>query len=307
MTRWPDVGVVIPTRDRPEQLRAALAAVRAQDYPGAVRTVVVYDGGEPDHGLANRGLDGRGGVQVMANHRTAGLAGARNTGVLALGTELVAFCDDDDEWLPGKLTAQVRALRSRPFAEFVSCGIVVLSGGQASLRLAGRDQVSHQDLIRSRMMMVHSSTYLADHAALTGAIGLVDESIPGGQNEDWDLALRAARRHPIVIVDQPLVRVSWDSGSFYARQWDTMSDGLRWMLDHHPDLAGSRAGAARVYGQLAFAAACSGRRPDVLRYCWRAARRNWHERRIPVALAVSAGLVSGETVLRRLHARGHGI
>jgi glycosyltransferase involved in cell wall biosynthesis len=244
---------------------------------------------------------------VLVNHRTPGLAGARNTGVLALDTELVAFCDDDDEWLPGKLTAQVRALRARPFAEFASCGIVVLSGGQASLRLAGRDQVSHQDLIRSRMVMVHSSTYLADHSALTGGIGLLDESIPGGQNEDWDLALRAARRHPIVVADSALVRVTWDDGSFYARQWDTMASGLEWMLAHHPDLARSPAGAARVYGQLAFASACQGRRPDAWRYCWRAVRRNWHERRVPVALAVSAGLVSGETVLRRLHARGHGI
>jgi hypothetical protein len=86
-----------------------------------------------------------------------------------------------------------------------------------------------------------------------------------------------------------------------------MADGLRWMLAHHPDLARSGVGAARVYGQLAFASACQGRRPDAWRYSWRAVRRNWHERRVPVALAVSAGLVSGETVLRRLHARGHGI
>ena len=155
MISWPDVGVVIPTRDRPAQLRAALAAVRAQDYPGRVRTVIVHDRSEPDRsladgGLANHGLARHGRVQVLVNHRTPGLAGARNTGVLALDTELVAFCDDDDEWLPGKLTAQVRALRARPFAEFASCGIVVLAGGQASLRLAGRDQVGYRDLIRSR-------------------------------------------------------------------------------------------------------------------------------------------------------------
>src|SRR5207244_12331569 len=88
MTSWPDVGVLIPTRDRPAQLRAALAAVRAQDYPGRVRTVIVHDRSEPDRGLA-----GHGRVQVLVNHRTPGLAGARNTGVLALDTELVAFCD----------------------------------------------------------------------------------------------------------------------------------------------------------------------------------------------------------------------
>jgi hypothetical protein len=37
--------------------------------------------------------------QVVRNGRTPGWY-ARSAGVLALPTELVAFCDDDDEWLP---------------------------------------------------------------------------------------------------------------------------------------------------------------------------------------------------------------
>ena len=94
----------------------------------------------------------------MRNSRTPGLAGARNTGVLELSTDLVAFCDDDDEWLPGKLRSQVEALAARPEAEFASCGIIVDFAGHSSPRLVGRDEVTHQDLLRSRMAMVHSST-----------------------------------------------------------------------------------------------------------------------------------------------------
>ncbi len=48
-------------------------------------------------------------VEAIANTREPGLAGARNSGILALDTDLVAFCDDDDQWLPGKLAAQVKA------------------------------------------------------------------------------------------------------------------------------------------------------------------------------------------------------
>ena len=51
-------------------------------------------------------------------------------------------------------------------------------------RLAGRDAVTHADLLRSRMVMVHSSTNLAYRDVLTTGIGLVDETIPGSQNED---------------------------------------------------------------------------------------------------------------------------
>jgi glycosyltransferase involved in cell wall biosynthesis len=302
MTAWPSVGVVVPTHNRLGPLRTALAAVLAQDYPGPLRAVVVYDRAEPDPGLADGDR-----VTVAVNDRTPGLAGARNTGILMLDTDLVAFCDDDDEWLPGKLHAQVEAMRARPAAEFASCGIVVDCVGACHPRLAGRAEVTHANLLRSRMVMVHSSTYLARRDALTGGIGLVDETIPGSQNEDWDLALRAARRHPIVNVDAPLVRVVWGASSQYAREWESRADSLRWMLEHHPELADCRPGAARVYAQISFAYACLRRRSDAYRWAWRALCSNWHERRVPFALAVAAGIVPGDTVLRHLNSRGHGI
>jgi glycosyltransferase involved in cell wall biosynthesis len=302
MNKWPSVGVVLPTHDRPEQLRAAVAAVLAQDYPGPVHIVVVYDRSEPDESLSDGDR-----IRVVANIRTPGLAGARNTGVLALCTELVGFCDDDDVWRPGKLSAQVDALQTDPGAEFASCGIVVSFGDRLSPRLAGRNRVSHDDLLRSRMVMVHSSTYLARRAALLDGIGLLDEDIPGGQSEDWDLALRASARHPIVHVDQPLVQVAWGNSSHFARQWETKAEALRWMLQRHPDIASCPPGAARVYAQIAFAYACLGRRAEAGRWALRALRSNWHERRVPFALAVATGLISGDTVVRVLNARGHGI
>jgi glycosyltransferase involved in cell wall biosynthesis len=302
MTDWPAVGVVLPTRDRPAELKAALDSVLAQDYPGRVEAVIVHDRSEPDELLADGDR-----VRVLTNSRTPGLAGARNTGILALSTDLVAFCDDDDDWLPGKLTAQVGALQARPDAEFASCGIIVDSGGRLSPRLVGADEVRYGELLRSRMVMVHSSTFVVRRAALLDGIGLLDEGIPGSQNEDWDLALRAARRTPIVEVDQPLVRVRWGGTSYFDQQWESKAQSLLWMLDRHPDIAACRPGAARVFAQIAFAYACLGRRGEAARWAGRAARRNWHERRVVVAIAVATGVLSGERTLRMLHARGHGI
>jgi glycosyltransferase involved in cell wall biosynthesis len=302
VSRWPSVGVVIPTYERPAQLTQALASVLAQDYPGRLEVVVVFDRTAAEESLAEPGR-----VRVLANNRTPGLAGARNTGILAAQTELVAFCDDDDQWLAGKLTAQVRALQARPGAEFASCSIRVRFNGALTPRLAGQDEVAYHDLVSSRLVMVHSSTYLASRPALLNGIGLVDESIPGSQNEDWDLALRAARRHPIVHVDQPLVDVTWGAGSHYSRQWQAKADSLLWMLEHHHDIAADRAGAARVYAQVGFAYACMGKRSQAYRWAGRCVRRNWHDRRLPFVLAVASGAVSGERVLAFLHSRGHGI
>ncbi|GAA4205290.1 glycosyltransferase family 2 protein [Actinocatenispora rupis] len=303
----PSVGVVIPTHDRPELLRAAIASVRGQEYDGTVRIVVVYDRAEPDRTLAADD------VTVVANTRTPGLAGARNTGIRALSevdgpVDLVAFCDDDDAWLPGKLTAQVAALAAHPGAEFATCAIEVAYDGVTHPRLAGTDVVVLDDLARSRMAMLHASTFLVRRTALADdRIGLVAEDAPGSQNEDYDLLLRAARRRPIAHVDRPLVHVRWGRGSFFAREYRTKIASLTWMLDRHPELSACRAGSARVYGQLACWHAAAGDRRTAVRWARRSLRRNPGEPRAAIALAAAARLVSVESVLGTLHRRGRGI
>jgi mycofactocin system glycosyltransferase len=81
--------VVVPVRDRPDQLRRCLAAVRAA-CPGAP-VVVVDDGSTPPVG------DLGAGVRVLRHAVAHGPAAARNTGLAACRTPLVAFVDSDVE------------------------------------------------------------------------------------------------------------------------------------------------------------------------------------------------------------------
>ncbi len=302
---WPSVGVVIPTRNRPELVRKAIAAVRAQRYPGELKIVVVYDQTEPDYLLAS--TDGVP-VLVLTNWRTSGLAGARNTGILALDTEYVAFCDDDDRWSPEKLRRQVAALLAESDSEFATCAIEVEYEGRTTSRLAHCSRVTVDDLARSRMAMLHSSSFLIRREALAeDAIGLVAEDAPGSQNEDWDLLLRAARRAPIVHLDDPLVSVLWGRTSHYAYEYTTKISSLRWMMQRHPEIGGCRPGAARVYGQLACWSAATGNRSEAWRFSKEAVRANWREPRTAIALAAMTGAVKVENVLSALHKRGRGI
>ncbi|WP_341230769.1 glycosyltransferase family A protein [Nocardioides salarius] len=300
---WPSVGVVVPTRDRPELLRRALAAVEAQTYPGALEVVVVHDGAPLDTSLVRHGPRP---VRVVSNERTPGLAGARNTGIMSLGTDLVAFCDDDDHWMPDKLTTQVRRALAPDRPEMVTCSITVDYDGRRNVRRAGRAEVTHAELTRSIMTMLHSSCMLFDRTALVERIGLVEEDLPGSQNEDWDLKLRASRRRPIAHVDEPLTVVDWGRPSHYAREWDTKISSWEWMLAHHPEIARDRRGAARVHGQLAFAEAARGHRRDALRWAGRALRSNPLQWRAALALAVVCGL-SPDRVLDVLHRFGRGV
>jgi len=297
---WPSVGVVVPTRNRPQELRRALDAILAQEYPGTVEVAVVFDGCTSDPSIESSNVRG------VENVRTPGLAGARNTGILSLDTDLVAFCDDDDEWLPGKLDAQVRSLLANR-AEFVTCGVLVSYEGRSVPRLTGTSVVSHEQLIRSRMTMLHSSTFVIARTGLLETIGLLDESIPGAQGEDWDFLLRAARGRPILHVDRPLVRVFWSASSYFGRRWDTKIASLRWMLERHPELARERRAAARVYGQLAFAHAAQGETREALSWSGKTVLRSPLEPRSFIAAAVALRLVSSERVLATLHRRGRGV
>ena len=300
----PRVSVVIPTRDRPELLRVAVQAVLAQDYAGEIECLVVFDRTAP--ALPEVPTGPRRTLRALVNERSPGLAGTRNTGILAADGDLVAFCDDDDEWLPGKLRLQAAKLRERG-ATTVSCGIVVQYRDRAVERLPPRDVIAFEDLLRSRRMELHPSTYLVERDALLGSIGLVDEDIPGSYAEDYEWLLRAARAGVVAAVQAPLVRVLWHDSSFFTARWETIIPALRYLLERHPEFRRDRAGLARIYGQLAFAHAATGRAREARRWARRTLRLNPRQPRGYLALLVSSGLVAADDVLRGLHRFGRGV
>ncbi|WP_418276067.1 glycosyltransferase family 2 protein [Isoptericola jiangsuensis] len=301
-TGLPSVGVVVPTRDRPELLARTIRSVLAQDYEGVVELVVVYDGTEPDRSLV---AEGHRPVSVMQNQRAQGLSGTRNTGILSLSTDLVAFCDDDDWWAPEKLRLQVDAMQDDDI--MATCSITVDFEGSRTSRTAGKALVERSDLLRSRMSMMHSSTFVFRRSALLGELGLIAEDAPGSQNEDWDILLRASAIRPIRHVDRPAVSVQWGRTSFYSRRWESRNESLLWMLDRNPDITGSRTGYARVLGQLAFGEASLGHRRAAWRRAWQATRVKPTEWRAPLAALVAVVPASSEVVLGLLNRVGRGV
>jgi glycosyltransferase involved in cell wall biosynthesis len=298
------VSVVIATHDRPQLLARAIAAVRAQDHPGTVECVVVFDRAEPDTALAR--ADPRRPVVVIRNDRTPGLAGARNAGATASSGELLAFCDDDDEWLPAKLRLQIARL-AETGADVAVAGIHVSYGDKTITRVPRTEDMTYAELLRRRVMEAHPSTVVVRRTAFFGKIGPVDEEIPGSYAEDYDWMLRAAAAGPIAVVAEPLVTVLWGRTSHFNRRWRTISDALQYLLHKHPGFADDPRGLARVQGQIAFAHAAMGERAAARTWAVRTLRNSWRERRAYLALLVSLRVLSADRVLRLAHATGRGI
>ena len=93
MTPAPPVTAVIPTVDRPDELHAAVQSVVDQDYAGDIEVIVVVDA--PETVPVGVELPAGRTLRVVTNHRAKGLAGARNTGIMAAAHGHVAFLDDD--------------------------------------------------------------------------------------------------------------------------------------------------------------------------------------------------------------------
>jgi glycosyltransferase involved in cell wall biosynthesis len=123
----PLVSVVIPTFARPQLVvRAARSAL--EQTLRTIEVIVVVDGRDrPTIDALTQIRDPR--TRVILPDRHLGNADARNTGVERSHARWVAFLDDDDEWAPQKLSAQLRtAERSRYHYPIVSCHILARDG-----------------------------------------------------------------------------------------------------------------------------------------------------------------------------------
>jgi glycosyltransferase involved in cell wall biosynthesis len=301
----PSISVVIPTRDRPEAVRRAVDSVLGQDYSGPIECVVVFDRTSPV-ALPDPAAPGRT-VESMGNTGVPGPAGARNCGVRMANGELVAFCDDDDRWLPGKLREQVAALQAHPDVGAVSSGVRIRYRGRSVVRIPSLDRLHLKDLTRSRFTEIHTSTLVVRRDDYLGPIGPFDETMPEGYGEDYEWLLRATRWKPLLVVRRPLVTIDWHEASWFDRRWETIIAGIHRLLERHPEIREDSLGLARLYGRLAFAHAAAGRPRRARSWAGRALRLNWRELRAYVALAVASGVVRARTVVALAHRVGRGV
>lgn len=301
------VSVVIATHERPELMRRAVASVLAQRDVEPLEILLVFDG--VPHGVkldAPTDLDtGQHVVRAMHNTRSRGLAGARNTGILTATAPFIAFCDDDDEWKPDKLSTQL-ALMEDPDVRLVATGIEIHSAGGIHARPAP-PVVHFEDLLRSRITELHPSSFLLRTEALRQDIGLVDEELPASYGEDYDLLLRVARHGRIVADRACHTIVHWDRSSYFSEKWKGIAEGLHYLLDKHPEFATSDSGRARIEGQIAFAYAALGSFGDARRWARKALGHDLFQARAYLAMLVGLRALKGEYVVATLNRRGKGM
>lgn len=207
------VTVVVPVRDRPQGL-ARLLAVLPRDLG---ETVVVDDGSVDPAAVA--AVAGRWGARVLRHAVARGPAAARNAGLVAAATPLVAFLDSDvvpePGWLPPLLAAFADPAVALAAPRIVALPPVTgwLSGYEAvrsSLDL-GPDRALV--VPRSRVAYVPSAALLVRRAAVPGGF---DERMQVAEDVDLVLRLHAAGWR---LRYEPASRVAHDHRTTFLAWW----------------------------------------------------------------------------------------
>lgn len=258
----PLISVIIPTRNRPDELERALDSVEAQGLGNRLEVIVVDDGSQPPAQPSSRAGLPR--VKVLRNEEPAGAAAARNRGVEEAAAPLIAFLDDDDEWLPGKLEMQIEAFDD-PGVDFCYTGFELYreEGRKREAFLPPEDPTTLADDLLTHDVVCLPT--LVVRRVLYDEVGGMDERFLAVN--DHDLCLRLAHAGSGVPILEILVRARSDMDRQSIRaDLESHTAGRRLFLQKHAGLLASKKGAAaRNHLQIGQRFASAGRRREARR------------------------------------------
>jgi glycosyltransferase involved in cell wall biosynthesis len=199
----PVFSIVVPTRDRPQQLTACLAALERLDYtPQSFEVIVVDDGSEDAVAIEPDGLP-----VTLVRQENAGPAHARNTGAEAAAGRFLAFTDDDCEPDPGWLRAAERALEAGASA-VTGRTVNDLDGGQlpAASQLLIDYLYGYYNTDRDDARFATSNNLVVERETFLG-VGGFDTMFRRAAGEDREVVHRLRRNgHRLVYAPAAVVR-----------------------------------------------------------------------------------------------------
>ena len=181
------MSVIIPTYKNRGALQRAVDSVLGQE--GVDIEVIVVDDNNPDTAerkqteleMAKYETDER--VKFIRHPQNKNGAAARNTGIKASSGEYIAFLDDDDWFLEGKLAKQIVFLQSHPEYDAVYC-MAQRNGKRYGTTTFEGDATRHILMLEGCM---YTPCLMFRRDALI-AINGFDESFR--RHQDYDLLLR---------------------------------------------------------------------------------------------------------------------
>jgi hypothetical protein len=203
----PAISVVMPLYNKASYVLASISSVQTQSF--ANWEMVVVDDGSTDDSCKRVAELGDPRIRII-QQTNQGVSAARNAGILAAQSELIAFLDADDEWLPTYLDSLMALVVRYPAAGWYATSYEfndpVVGRRKARLRGVRRDfengiLENYFEVATQSDPPVCSSAVAAKKSVLS-AIGCFPVGIASG--EDLLTWARLAIAYPLAYDCRPL-------------------------------------------------------------------------------------------------------
>jgi glycosyltransferase involved in cell wall biosynthesis len=251
------VSVIIITRNRPELFKRAMASIAAQDYR-PIEVIVVDNVSDVPVTVEPGDLS----LKIHRNAAMRNLSANRNLGVGLASGSLVCFLDDDDYFLPGKLSL----LASRMDGADLCYGNTRMVGPGGQTLGVCRGSGGLADLMFYRF--VHPNSTLMRRAVLDEV--LFDETLT--TYEDVDFIFEVFRRFRVRHVDELVAVWNRDDRPDQLTQQNFPRAYRNWLTlcEKHADDIDRSGKLARFYYRKMFLLAAIQWQPgNALRFFWK--------------------------------------
>lgn len=204
------VSVIIPTYGRPDNLRRAINSVLLQR--DVIFEIIVVDDNDPSsefrtltESIIDSYHDSR--LRYIKHDLNINGAAARNTGVSVSNGEYIAFLDDDDEFIPNKLTEHYGSA-STSNALF-SYSLYESRVGNSVSRVSKYTKEGDLKFDTLCSVIDFNSSCLLVHKSLFRLVGGFDEKF--NRNQDYEFIIRCMKHTSAHCLSKVLVVRHFDS------------------------------------------------------------------------------------------------
>ncbi|MDZ7288509.1 MAG: glycosyltransferase [candidate division KSB1 bacterium] len=232
--RQPKVSVIIPLYNAAPYIAACLESILAQTFKDF--EIVVADDGSTDASIDivkkyQQLHSDKIVVCAHPDHANRGITATRNLAIRHARGEYLAFIDNDDLWLPEKLTRQVEILDHFPEIVLVYAKIGFIDARNNSITVDGNQEFGsgtpHRPASIFRRLLlknpIPSVTVLARKSSVEN-VGAFDETMR--YNEDRLVWSKMAVDHPVFFIPEKLAlyRVHETNFSRKLAQWHAFTE-----------------------------------------------------------------------------------
>ena len=229
------LSVIIVTYKRLDYLKLTIKSILDQSINYDLEVIVVGDGHQQDvsdHLSAVK--DPR--LQYFFVEHCGYPAKGRNLGISKAKGNIIAFCDDDDLWLPGKLEKQLRVLET--YKDIILCCTNRNSIDSVGNYIAKYDlKYKPARATKTNLLFYNYVTYstvIARREAVLRAGGFIDDPAYRAV-EDYHLWLKMAALGDIYFLNQPLVSYRVHQNNISK----SLSEGTRKVIKVYGDIFSS--------------------------------------------------------------------